>query len=380
MGWTVLYILFGIVALWLLGEVLLQYKARLRWRLLAFAGFAAVVVGVVAVSSIVVITLGAMAFAVGQTFVTLSYRRGFSTGWALGGKPGSSRRRRDGGDQPPPADADPVLEVSGLEAHDPQPHETPYDQQPYEDPAYDPAPYENAPYENAPYSTEPAYAGQYAGQAAPQPASAYDPQPLPDDTSEYGIYDRGGQQPAAPEAYPAYAQDQGYGYSQQEQHQYAPYSDPYIGYDPGQPAAAASYDGPGGYDGFGGYGGSVSYDPQGTIGQPAAYAPGPDAYPGDGYGSSYTAAEQGSPYGRQSPYDPYAGQGYGPQTPADGVWVPQQREAGPGAQPPPGQPYPYQDGYPPNGEGYGEQEGHRPQGYGYDASGNGYYYDDQRGY
>ena len=39
MGWAVLYIAFGIVALWLLGEVLLQYKARLRWRLLAFAGF-----------------------------------------------------------------------------------------------------------------------------------------------------------------------------------------------------------------------------------------------------------------------------------------------------------------------------------------------------
>ena len=46
MGWTVLYIAFGIVALWLLGEVLLQYKARLRWRLLAFVGFLGVVFGV----------------------------------------------------------------------------------------------------------------------------------------------------------------------------------------------------------------------------------------------------------------------------------------------------------------------------------------------
>ena len=46
MGWTVLYIAFGVVALWLLGEVLLQYKARLRWRLLAFAGFLGVVGGV----------------------------------------------------------------------------------------------------------------------------------------------------------------------------------------------------------------------------------------------------------------------------------------------------------------------------------------------
>ena len=58
MGWTVLYIAFGLVALWLLGEVLLQYKARLRWRLLAFTGFLGVVVGVI-IPSVVVIGLGA---------------------------------------------------------------------------------------------------------------------------------------------------------------------------------------------------------------------------------------------------------------------------------------------------------------------------------
>ena len=29
MGWTVLYIAFGVVALWLLGEVLLQYNCLL---------------------------------------------------------------------------------------------------------------------------------------------------------------------------------------------------------------------------------------------------------------------------------------------------------------------------------------------------------------
>ncbi|MFB7075426.1 hypothetical protein ACFCX2_41655, partial [Streptomyces sp. NPDC056290] len=69
MGWTVLYIAFGIVALWLLGEVLLQYKARLRWRLLAFAGFVGVVAGVL-MSNVIVIGVGAAAFAVGQTYVT----------------------------------------------------------------------------------------------------------------------------------------------------------------------------------------------------------------------------------------------------------------------------------------------------------------------
>ena len=87
MGWTVLYIAFGIVALWLLGEVLLQYKARLRWRLLAFVGFLGVVLGVL-IPSVVVIALGAAAFAVGQTYVTLSFRRGFAAGWAV--------KRRDG--------------------------------------------------------------------------------------------------------------------------------------------------------------------------------------------------------------------------------------------------------------------------------------------
>ncbi|MGZ0237867.1 hypothetical protein ACNFR4_36225, partial [Streptomyces sp. CPS1] len=76
MGWTVLYIAFGVVALWLLGEVLLQYKARLRWRLLAFAGFLGVVVGVM-MPSVLVIGAGAIAFTVGQTLVTLSFRRGF---------------------------------------------------------------------------------------------------------------------------------------------------------------------------------------------------------------------------------------------------------------------------------------------------------------
>ncbi|MBH1936236.1 hypothetical protein I5Q34_18480 [Streptomyces sp. AV19] len=82
MGWTVLYLAFGVVGLWLLGEVLFQYKARLRWRLLAFTGFLGVVAGVL-VPSVVVIAVGAIAFAVGQVYVTVSFRRGFSAGWAL---------------------------------------------------------------------------------------------------------------------------------------------------------------------------------------------------------------------------------------------------------------------------------------------------------
>ena len=170
MGWTFLYIAFGVVALWLLGEVLLQYKARLRWRLLAFSGFLLVVLGVLLGSRLVIVA-GTLAFAVGQIYVTLSYRRGFSTGWALGGSPGASRRRRSG----PPAERGPQLEVTEL--------------------AYEPA-------EDA--------------QGRPE---VYEPEPMPDDTGQYGIYDtsydpgQGQQQPyGGYDPYqPGYDQQPGYG-------------------------------------------------------------------------------------------------------------------------------------------------------------------------
>ncbi|MER6996262.1 hypothetical protein [Streptomyces sp. NPDC000410] len=209
MGWTVLYIAFGIVALWLLGEVLLQYKARLRWRLLAFAGFLGVVVGVL-VPSVVVIVIGAVAFAIGQTYVTLSFRRGFSTGWAIGGSPGASRRRKSG--DRPAATREPTLEVSDLEVS----------------------------------------GHGYADAEAARPESAaertavYEPVPLPDDTGQYGVYSDSAhaasqgqdvygsyaspyEQPTAAQAQDAYAGQAGaydYGTGQQ---QYAAYSDPYIG-------------------------------------------------------------------------------------------------------------------------------------------------------
>ncbi|SFK05588.1 hypothetical protein [Streptomyces pini] len=303
MGWTLLYIAFGVVAIWLLAEVLLQYKARLRWRLLAFGGFAMVVLGVVAISSVplslTVISLGGAAFTVGQTFVTLSYRRGFTAGWALGGMPGTSRRRREVRPMPP-QDADPHLEVSGLEVHEPEP-------------------------------------------------PAYSPEPLPDDTGGYGVYERGassgqqgerygeqdrygeqGQQPAhsAPyttgdyTGYPGYEQsgqyagsyDYGYGAGDGQQ-QYAAYYDPY----------ADASGGPA-YDAQGGRGDQTNQSSQGYASDPSY---------GDGYGTGH-------------PADPYAG-----QTPPGGVWVPQQRDS----EPQPGQPgqsgqYAEDGGY--GGYGYGE--------------------------
>ncbi|MGW2561240.1 hypothetical protein ACWCXB_18705 [Streptomyces sp. NPDC001514] len=234
MGWTVLYIAFGIVALWLLGEVLLQYKARLRWRLLAFAGFLGVVLGVL-MPNVIVIAVGAVAFAIGQTYVTLSFRRGFSTGWAIGGSPGSSRRRKSGGSA---AVREPTLEVSDL-AYEPHEEDEP---------------------------------------SAAESTAVYEPMPLPDDTGQYGIYSDsayatsqaqgGGQgqadgygqyggydtytspyeQPTAAQAQDAYAPQYDYGTGQQ---QYAAYSDPYIGSQ--------------GYGSYDSYGGQQQYtDPYAT--------------------------------------------------------------------------------------------------------------------
>jgi hypothetical protein len=251
MGWTVLYIAFGIVALWLLGEVLLQYKARLRWRLLAFTGFVGVVLGVL-IPSVFVIILGAIAFGVGQVYVTLSFRRGFSTGWALGGRPGASRRRRASRGKGAPA-PEPVLEVSDLQ---------------YEDAAAAGSPDGNS---------ETLHAD--AGHAD----AVYEPQPMPDETGQYGIYSPA-QQPEAQPQYPAYDPQQ-------------PYADPY----------APQYDEPGA--------GQQQY---------AAYS---DPYIGNG-GQAYGTYNGYDSFGGQQTYpaDPLTAQ-YATDTPPGGVWVPQQRDA-----------------------------------------------------
>ncbi|MEU8560938.1 hypothetical protein AB0C45_05555 [Streptomyces cyaneofuscatus] len=324
MGWTVLYIAFGLVALWLLGEVLLQYKARLRWRLLAFGGFLGVVMGVL-LASVPVIVVGTLAFATGQTYVTLSFRRGFSTGWAIGGSPGESRRRRGGGERP--AAKEPTLEVSGLEVSDPA-----------AEPAFD------------------SFDSFGNGTGAPATASddptsvtsVYEPQPLPDDTGQYGVYSDSGYAADGPgqgsqDPYP-------YETDHAAQPQFAAY-DPYSGYDP---QAQDTYSGP--YD----YGtGQQSYaaysDPYiGTTNGTAPYG-GYDAY-GNG-GNGYDS--QG---GQQSYADPYA-QSYGTDayttdTPPGGVWVPQQRDAEQYPPMPPEQPAPYGQG---NGNGNGYDTGQNEQ-------------------
>ncbi|WP_086565097.1 hypothetical protein [Streptomyces africanus] len=294
MGWAVLYIAFGIVALWLLGEVLLQYKARLRWRLLAFAGFLGVVVGVL-IPSVIVIGLGAAAFAVGQTYVTLSFRSGFSAGWAMNAPMlGGKSRRGERGRQ------EPSLEVSGMEAADGGYGDEGGDYR-RDAPAYG---------QDDDYDRDDVFTpSRPVHPTAAETTAVYEPQPVPDDTGSYGVYGDTGYQPGPPhDQYAATAQgtDQPYaydysGYGQQQgydatdQQQYAAYSDPYIG--------TPTY-------------GGASYDTS--------------------YGDQQYYAQQG--YGQ----DQYAGT-YGGESPPDGVWVPQQRTTDEyGQELPPEQSYPYQ--------------------------------------
>ncbi|WP_327314460.1 SCO2102 family sporulation regulator [Streptomyces sp. NBC_01235] len=340
MGWTVLYIAFGIVALWLLGEVLLQYKARLRWRLLAFVGFLGVVFGVL-IPSVVVIALGAAAFAVGQTYVTLSFRRGFAEGWAFrradadvaaesGGSGGGKlpKRRRGKAER-----QDPALEVSGLEAAEAGlDSDTPYGA----DSAFgrdknafgDGNTFGDDDYDRDDVFTP---AARGADPTAAETTSVYEPQPLPDETGSYGIYSdaayaaaNGQAQPQDQYAAAAQGADQNYGYDT-----YAGYHQQQYGYDATGEQQYAAYSDP--YIGTQTYGGG-SYD--------ADY--GQQQYGQQGYGQ-----------------DQYGNGGYG-ETPPGGVWVPQQRNTDDplgGELPPEHQQYPYQ--------GDGQQQG-QGQGNGFD--------------
>ncbi|MDN3020827.1 hypothetical protein [Streptomyces sp. S.PB5] len=318
MGWTVLYIAFGIVALWLLGEVLLQYKARLRWRLLAFAGFLGVVLGVL-IPSVIVIGLGAAAFAVGQTYVTLSFRRGFAEGWAvnppaaLEGLTGGKRlgRRERGREEP-------TLEVSDLEARDPgYGHEDDYA------PASATAGYGQDDYDRDDVFTPARPA------AAAETTAVYEPQPLPDDTGSYGIYRDNNAYAAGDGTYAG--QDQ-YATAAQGADQSYGYDGTYTGYDQQ----------------------NYGYDTSGGQQQYAAYS---DPYIGTqtygGYDTSYGGQQQ---YGQQAyGQDQYGNATYGGETPAGGVWVPQQRtDETYGGELPPEQQYPYQ-GNGQQGNGYDEQ-------------------------
>ncbi|MFE0691533.1 hypothetical protein ACFV0Z_25655 [Streptomyces xiamenensis] len=316
MGWAVLYIAFGIVALWLLGEVLLQYKARLRWRLLAFSGFLAVVLGVV-LPNVPVIALGTLAFATGQTFVTLSFRRGFSTGWALGGQPGNSKRRRregaeESGEMRP---LDPVEESS----------EAGYDGPPSPPPAPPAAPGESGA-DGGGYD-----AWDYDPQTAHQGESA------PQEQDPYAGHQAGAQSPET-----VY----GDGYHEQQ-----PYDAAGTGYDPAQ------------HQPYGDPQQQPYAEPYAGAGATAAY---------ETYGAPYGDPQQ-QQYAQQEYADQWqtaAADAYYQETPPGGVWVPQQRET---AAPAPAQDSGY--GYPPQQDTYPPQQ--HPGGYD-PAADQGYYYNEQQ--
>ncbi|MFI0721112.1 hypothetical protein [Streptomyces sp. NPDC021224] len=320
MGFSVLYIAFGIVALWLLGEVLLQYKARLRWRALAFVGFLGVVVGVAARQPLLILA-GAITFGIGQAQVTLSHKRGFAAGWALRGGPLADRLR---GARPAPRGG-PTLQVGPIE----------------EDGFGD--------------------TGQVPVEGGPEqiadPGSAredvYQPMPLHEDSGEYPLY---GNQPGYT-ADPYATRGYGYGDDTGQGAGWAP---------PPQPEpAAASYgygDGQGATpDGYGWGGDQAAAAAHGYPEQP----PGPGGYgydqgPGQQQGHDY------GDYGQGYPQQPAAGYGDFPHTTGD--WTPKP--------PPPADPYgygyPYQEQYPqaeqqpyiPQQQPYGEQQAappHQPQ-------------------
>ncbi|WP_435133199.1 hypothetical protein [Actinacidiphila sp. bgisy144] len=350
MGYSVLYIAFGIVALWLLGEVLLQYKARLRWRVLAFAGFLGLVVGV-ADRSIVLILLGAVAFGAGQSMVTLSYKRGFSAGWAIGGRPSSSRRRRSAGARP----AEPVLAVGPIEP------DTPDGAQP--DVSAEQLAGMGA---TAVHDFPPVPGDGQDGYGAEQ--AVYQPVPLPDDSGEYPLFD--GQSTYTPDPYTSGGYEgygaQGYqswtGYEQQPSWEqgspHGPQQDAQqgAGQDGGgyqeQPAAAAAsygYD-PDEQDVFGNsratdgdsYGAGYGSGGDWQFAQSSPQQPAAEPYGDYGYGGQQQYGPQG--YGQQ-PYDPQpyeAPQPYDPPQPYDQqqAYIPQQPQ-----QPPYEQPQPQQQEY-----------------------------------
>ncbi|MFJ8430069.1 hypothetical protein ACIQ9P_02080 [Kitasatospora sp. NPDC094019] len=255
-GYLLLYAALAVVALWLVAELLFQNRAPLHWRALALVGFLAVAGGM-AMGSVPVIGGGAAMFAVGQTFVTLSVKRGYGNGWSL---------RRADGSLPGPLAKVPLLgaltgggavaaaavvtaprvgEVGAVEeagrAADSAPRppeETPVEQ--------------TAAFEMQELATDGVYAAAYYEQqrtevlhavenvqAVPQQdayaeayQAGYDPaQQLQQQAGQYG-YDQQQQQQWQAQQQPVFGYDQGYGGYQQH--------DPYAGYQQ-QPDPYAAY-------------------------------------------------------------------------------------------------------------------------------------------
>ena len=248
-GHAVLYAAFAVVALWLLGELLLQHRAEPHWRALALLGFLGLVAGV-AKGSVPLIGAGVVAFGVGQYLVSRSVRSGGRTHWSLraadGGLPGPlaglpllgtvfPAGEAESGVVPPPEPL--VGEVGPVEPLQEAAQAAPQGYG-YEQPAYD---YPTSEYVGSEYAateyqppSEPLYANEYGfpqqQQQQPQPQydyNGYEQQQYPQQPA-YAAYDYGQQQPQQQDAYYGYdgqqqqqpPQQPGYDYNGYEQPQY----------------------------------------------------------------------------------------------------------------------------------------------------------------
>ncbi|GGV25828.1 hypothetical protein GCM10010495_47040 [Kitasatospora herbaricolor] len=244
-GYLLLYAALAVVALWLVAELLLQNRAPLHWRAVALGGFLGVVAGM-AVRSVLVIAAGAVLFAVGQVFVTLSVKRGFRGGWSLrrsdGELPGPLAKvpllsaATGGEDVAEPVVVQQVGEIGAVEADIADFETAAYQAVPFDpdDDSYDSVRFggperpagrpaaasePQEPAADGVYADASAFYGQqqHGQQQGYQQGAGYEQQPV-------GYEQQGYQQQPQPgwdgqqqwQQQPAYGYDQGYGYQQQD--------------------------------------------------------------------------------------------------------------------------------------------------------------------
>ena len=305
---------FAVVALWLVGEVLLQHRAPVYWRVLALLGFLGLVDGVQSGSAVVIGT-GVLAFGAGQGLVTRSVKRGEGPHWSLRGRdgalPGPLARVPllgsvfPAAELPEPTEATPAQRVGTVGPIEDEPGSGVSEPEPA-GPAYPPD------YNQPPQQSQQPYGGYQAPtDQGPQYAQAQAPvQP----EAQIPVQQHYGQQ---------YGQDYAAEYAQQYPQQYAPQAqqqpypqEAYYG-QPQGPQPAADW----GYQGY----------------QPAQPAPqqGYYPYPQDGYDSSGQQPQGGYQYD-------YLSQG---QEPGQGPYQPSQQPVQqPGQQPYAAEPEPWQYG------------------------------------
>ena len=291
-GLAVLYPAFAVVALWLLGELLLQFRAPVHWRALALLGFLGLVDGVQS-GTVAVIAAGVAAFAAGQLLVTRAVKRGSGPHWSLRGRDGSLPgplarlplldRVFPAGEVPEPGEVTPAERVGTVGPIEVEQTPAPLTVELEE--ASSESPFQSHPQSQP--QPQPQPQPQYLEQGYAQPPQYADP--------GYGY----GQQGYAQQAYAeqTYGQ-QGYGQQGYSEQQYAqqPYAQQYgqqYGQEYGRPQQLPYQ--PEDYD-------STGYNPQGTY--------------------QYDQQAQQQPYEQYQqqpqPYQPY--QEYGGQQPPPEYW------------------------------------------------------------